>query len=340
MDSERYVSIGDGNVYLVKDDPMETFRLELKDLIRHDEVPEFEYAEEIQFTGKEEFKVVYEENQDAAYSEEDVYFVKKKGEFLPLDTANVEDYLQTLKDMSLKNYASYDVSADELAVYGLDQPELEIKTRYKVLEDEDKEEAEEKTGSFTLSIARAPEEQKDEEDDSKNKEESEDEETEEITAYARVGDSRTVYQIAGEDYKKLMGASYHEFRHQEILPVYFSDVYQADISLEGKKYTLTSKNKKKETVWYYNDEEVEIDNFKGAVKALKASDFEEEQPEGKEEISLTLYLENDNYPEIHLELYRYDGSSCIAVVDDEPVSHVDRSYVVDLIEAVHEIVLD
>ena len=137
-----------------------------------------------------------------------------------------------------------------------------------------------------------------------------------------------------------MGASYHEFRHQEILPVYFSDVYQADISLEGKKYTLTSKNKKKETVWYYNDEEVEIDNFKGAVKALKASDFEEEQPEGKEEISLTLYLENDNYPEIHLELYRYDGSSCIAVVDDEPVSHVDRSYVVDLIEAVHEIVLD
>ena len=342
MDSERYVSIGDGNVYLVKDDPMETFRLELKDLIRHDEVPEFEYAEEIQFTGKEEFKVVYEENQDAAYSEEDVYFVKKKGEFLPLDTANVEDYLQTLKDMSLKNYASYDVSADELAVYGLEHPELEIKTRYKVLEDEDKEEAEEKTGSFTLSIARAPEEQKDEEDDSKNKEEdeSEDEETEEITAYARVGDSRTVYQIAGEDYKKLMGASYHEFRHQEILPVYFSDVYQADISLEGKKYTLTSKNKKKETVWYYNDEEVEIDNFKGAVTALKASDFEEEQPEGKEEISLTLYLENDNYPEIHLELYRYDGSSCIAVVDDEPVSHVDRSYVVDLIEAVHEIVLD
>ena len=85
---------------------------------------------------------------------------------------------------------------------------------------------------------------------------------------------------------------------------------------------------------------MEIDNFKGAVTALKASDFEEEQPEGKEEISLTLYLENDNYPEIHLELYRYDGSSCIAVVDDEPVSHVDRSYVVDLIEAVHEIVLD
>lgn len=331
MDSERYVSIGDGNVYLVKNDPMESFSLELKDLILHDEIPEFERVEEIQFTGGEEYKIVYEENNDAAYTEEDIYFVKQKGNSLPLDTENIKKYMQVIKDMSLKNYASYDVSADELAAYGLDTPELEIEVQYTALEEEDKEE---KTGSFTLSVARDPKEQ------AKSSDESENEETQEITAYARVGDSQIVYEIDGEDYKKLMAASYHELRYQEILPVEFENIYQADITLEGKKYTLTSKKKENETVWYYNDEEVEIDDFKRALTSLKASDFEEEQPEGKEEISLTLYLENDNYPKIQLELYRHDGSSCIVVLDKEPVSHVERSYVVDLAEAVYEIVLD
>ena len=42
MDEERYVSIGDGNVYLVKDDPLDSFDIELSDMIQHDEIPEFD----------------------------------------------------------------------------------------------------------------------------------------------------------------------------------------------------------------------------------------------------------------------------------------------------------
>ena len=37
MDSERYVSIGDGNVYLVSDDPLNYYNVELSDLIDQDE---------------------------------------------------------------------------------------------------------------------------------------------------------------------------------------------------------------------------------------------------------------------------------------------------------------
>ena len=39
-------------------------------------------------------------------------------------------------------------------------------------------------------------------------------------------------------------------------------------------------------------------------------------------------------------LYRYDGIHCLAVVDGESVSLVDRTAVVDLLEAIHTIVLD
>lgn len=39
-----------------------------------------------------------------------------------------------------------------------------------------------------------------------------------------------------------------------------------------------------------------------------------------------------------MALYRYDGSLCLAEVDGNPVSLVERSHVVDLIEAVRAIV--
>lgn len=59
MDEERYVSIGDGNVYLVKDDPLDSFDIELGDMIQHDEIPEFDSVTEIQFAGSENYKAVY-----------------------------------------------------------------------------------------------------------------------------------------------------------------------------------------------------------------------------------------------------------------------------------------
>ncbi|WP_278286464.1 hypothetical protein [Clostridium sp. AF28-12] len=42
---------------------------------------------------------------------------------------------------------------------------------------------------------------------------------------------------------------------------------------------------------------------------------------------------------MEISLYRYDGSNCLAVVDGAPVSLVTRSLMVDLVEAVHGIVL-
>ena len=53
MDSERYVSIGDGNVYLVQEDPLDTYDAVLSDMIQNDETPSFGSAEiaQIRFSG-------------------------------------------------------------------------------------------------------------------------------------------------------------------------------------------------------------------------------------------------------------------------------------------------
>ena len=73
---------------------------------------------------------------------------------------------------------------------------------------------------------------------------------------------------------------------------------------------------------------------------LEAESFTEETPTEKEEISITVYLDNENYPEIGIELYRYDGTNCLAMLDGESVALIPRSQVVELIEAVKAIVLN
>lgn len=68
MDSQRYVSIGDGNVYLVQTDPLDYFDLELRDLIDQDDVPYLSQAQEIRFSGTQTYTVTYEEDSPNAYT--------------------------------------------------------------------------------------------------------------------------------------------------------------------------------------------------------------------------------------------------------------------------------
>ena len=55
MDEERYVSIGDGNVYLAKVDPLEEFDAVLSDMIKHDEDLSYEQVTQIKFEGAENY---------------------------------------------------------------------------------------------------------------------------------------------------------------------------------------------------------------------------------------------------------------------------------------------
>lgn len=326
MDSQRYVSIGDGNVYLVKHDPLEEFSVTIRNLIDHDEVPDLDQATGISFSGAENYSITYEEESADTYREEDVYFARQNGKNLPLDTDRVRDYLDYIGYLNLTDYVTYNATEEELSTYGLDDPELTVAVNYTVEED-----GQERSDAFVLHVSRDPEEKKVSE---------EQEDGEEITAYARVGDSKIVYQISSAGYKHLMAASYDDLRHLEVLPAAFEDIRQADISLEGSRYTLSSEQDGKERVWSYQGEELEIDSFKNALNALTADEFTTEKPSGKEEISLTLSLDREDAGEIQIQLYRYDGGHCIAAVDGKSVCLVKRAAVVDLIEAVHAIVLD
>ena len=199
------------------------------------------------------------------------------------------------------------------------------------------EEGETVSDTLVLHISRDPEERAAAEaaaaEEAETDEDADSEE--EITAYARVGQSKLLYQITGA----LTAAAYNDLRHREVIWADFADITQIDVSLEGADYTITAQGSGDDRTYWYQEEEVDISDLQAALEGLEAEEFTSEQPSQQEEISLTVSLNNENFPQVQIQLYRYDGSSCLAVVDGEPVSLVPRSQAVDLTEAVHGIVL-
>lgn len=336
MDSERYVSIGDGNVYLVKNDPLDLYDADLSDMILHDKIPKLDQAESITFAGDVAYQINHEEKSQKSYQKEDTYFVNDGSNALALDTDLVERYLSTISDLKLSDYATYNATAEELASYGLDTPDLSVTVDYTYEDDKKKEQSD----TFVLHISRDPSE-KAEEADQKDEEEDEDTNTgeETITAYARAGESQIVYRLDGSSYQSLMKASYNDLRHQNLFYGDFNDVTRMDVLLDGSEYSITSKKDGDQRVYYYEEEELDISRLQNAVENLTAEEFSEDEADGKEEIRLTLYLDNKSFPQIELILYRHDGETCLAKVNGEPVAYISRTNAVNLIEAIHAIIL-
>ncbi len=342
MDSQRYVSIGDGKVYLVSNDPLDLYDAVLSDMIDHDEIPSFESIADICFEGIENYEIVYEQESANTYCPSDVYFAQIDGASLPLDTDLTEEYVSNISLISLTNYVNYKVTEEELADYGLDAPELTVTIDYTHAGDGDDEET--ISDTFVMHIGRNQEEVKAAEEAAQKAEEegNADYEPEDITVYVRIGNSQIIYEISNSDYEKLVAVTYNDLRHKEVFTADFGDVYQVDISLEGVNYTLTSaaaEENAEETIWYYGEDELAISSFQSALANLNAVEFTDEAPSEKEEISLTVYLNNENHPQVEIHLYRYDGNNCLAEVDGESFALIARSEVVELMEAVNAIVL-
>ena len=356
MDEQRYVDIGDGNVYLVEDDPMDYVDSALSSMIENDVTPGFETVVDIRFTGNENYTIDRIEDSSYSYSDEDVYFVQRNGKYLPLDKAAVTRYLNTITSLDLQTYVTYNATEEELASYGLTEPELSVTVNYTYTDEESDEETQ-IADTCVIHISRNPEEL-----EASEEAEAKGENAEAVSMYVRVGDSQIVYELDSVDYGILSDASYDDLRHKEVFWADFDDVYQMDITLEGATHTMVSEvNEEEERLWRFPDETQETEpteetaeteeteaaeedaldltDFEDALSALYADSFTSEEPTGKEEIRLTLYLEKVAFPEVEIILYRYDGTSCLAVIDGESVCLVPRASVVELVETVQAIVL-
>ena len=334
MDEQRYVSIGDGKAYLVSHDPLDEFDSVLRDMILDDTIPEFDTVKQIAFSGEESYTISYDEGGTSICAD-DVYFT----DGTPLDTDTVNEWLTALRSLDLTNYVSYSATGEELQTFGLDNPALTVALDYSSSSDEDGNETD--SGTFVLHLSQNPEEQAAYEEAIANEEDV----LPDVTCYARVGDSQIVYQITQSEYDTLTDVSCDALRHQKVFTADFDTVTSIDVTLEGENYTFIctppedADDTDTEGTWTYQGVEFDIFDFSYALRALSATSFTDEAPTGQEEISLTLHLDNEDFPTFTLTLYRLDGESCIACVDGEPIAFVSRDKAVDLIEAVRAVTL-
>jgi len=341
LDQERYVSLGDGNVYLAVTDPLETFDATLSDVIANDVTPSFQAVSQIRFAGADSYTVTHEADSAQSYCPDDVYFAAVDGADRPLDTTLVEGYLSTISGLYPTDYVTYKATDADLAAYGLDGPELTVTVDYTTATD-----GGDVPGTFELAISRDPAERAAAEAAASAAPTASADASEEataaadVTAYLRIGQSPIVYRLDATTYAALMAAGYNDLRHQDVFCGDFAKVEAVDVALDDADYTITAGGDEDERTYTYDGDEVDLADFQAALAALTVTTFTADPPADKAEIGLTLHLDNANFPEVTIGLYRADGTHCLAVVDGQPVGLVDRSAVVDLIETVHAIVLN
>ena len=335
LDYQRYISLGDGRVYLVNDDPMDYYKLTLDELMLDDTIPGFVDTERVEFSGAENY-VIERDEDGGSYRDDDVYYTD--GEVL--DTDSVNSYVTYIASLALEEYYTYNASEEDLAATGLDEPELSVRIDYPESTDGDAEML-----SFTIAFSRSAEDKLTDWDEVIEAMEAGEEaagETAEPTdedavAYLRVGESPIIYEISYDTFTTLMECSYDDLRHAELFPAETEDITALTVTMDGESYELTSESGGDGTLWYYDGEEVDITDIEAAITNLSVSRFARDTASGQVEISLSATLEGG--AEVSLRLYRIDGESCLAYVDGESVGYVARSLAVELMEAVNAIVL-
>ena len=323
MDQQRYIDIGDGKVYLAQEDPADYVNIAISDLIAHDNTPSFPTVDTIVLTGTEDYTIVYNEDE-ASLDPGDKYFARRSGTLQVLDADYVTDLLNAVSLLDLTDYVSYTADEETLSACGLADPALSITINY--LDDEDA------VQSFTLHIGLDAE-------DVAEAAGAEEGETVNIEKYVRVGDSSIIYALDDADYEELTACGYDQLRHRELFWGDFDAVTAMDVTLEGEKHTFTADGEGDDRVWYWNETEVDIADIQSALTTLSADSFTDEAG-GKQEIAVTLYLDDAAFPQTDIALYRHDGTQCVAEVDGEVVSLVSRSTVLQLVEAVQAITLN
>ena len=332
LGGERYLSIGDGNAYLVDADIMDAFHYGLYDVLKMESIPEMSdvYAME-HISDDSTYTIKRMENSGLAYTDDYVWFIDEK----PLDTELTERLMSYVTAMVWKECVNY--HADDLSKYGLDSPAATIvmhdmETVKVATNETDADgnivyETQENEETYTLEIGAST-------DDG---------------YYARIQGSNMIYTISTSAAETLLYTTYEELLPDEVLLMDWDTVNTIDIALDGETYEIqkgTTKitddegNESEEVVYKLNGMEVDTTSITDAIDGLESSGYATGlTPERNEEIRFVIKRDHDTFPEVELAIYQYNSTSCIITLNGETTVFVDRQSVVSLIEEVNALVL-
>lgn len=305
---ERYFSTGDGNVYLVDSGIIDSFRYGLYDVLQHQTVPEVEALTGMTVAlDSGGYEITRLEDSGLAYSDEYVWFMGDKA----LDTELTESLIAMVTNLNLSQCVDYD--ADDLSVYGLDEPAAIVT----ILDGGE--------AAFTLEIGDAADD----------------------VCYIRLGGSKMIYQVDAELRDTILYTTYADLLPDEVLLMDWDTVESVTVTLDGEEYKLVKSieevsddegNTTEETVWKLNGEEAEFASVLTSLTAMDSNGYGTGiTPECSAEISFR--ITRDQNEDVELTFYQYNSTSCLVTLNGESTVTVAREDVVELVEAVNGIVL-
>lgn len=305
MDSKRYVTLGDGTVYLIDDDVTEALSTDHDDFMQTDAVPDYDTIDSIVATGETAFTASYLPDETHTYTDDYDYYAVDGDSYTALADSKIKSFITKLKNLDYTDYLTYRASTADLSVYGMDAPTETFTVTYT----KDKEQ-----GSFALAFAKG-------QDDG--------------NYYFRMGDSEIICKMDEDDYNDITATTADTLRPDEALSLDWDSVTNVEFTLDDTTYTITHKGDK----YTLDGAEVDFDDIQSAVDGLDINTYNTETSNKKQEIAVTVHLDNKDYPTLTLYAYQYNGENCLVALNNTTLGFAKRSLVVDLQEAVNAVVL-
>lgn len=320
-----YVSIGDGNVYMVDVSLLDNFAYGLYDLVDTESIPTMSNVTSLTIDAEtQSLELVYLENSGLAYSDSYTWFLKTGDDYTTLDTELTETLLSTFTGLSWVSCVDY--NAQDLSLYGLDSPAATITIAYTTTEEASEETFVLEIGSYSDSYC-----------------------------YARIAGSNMVYLVDAAISDNALYFTAAGLLPDEVLLMDWDGVTSVDVTLDGETYTFLKETslvededseeetaeETYETIWTIEGQEVDGASIWDALDALVSTGSDSSlSADRTAEISFTIHQASDSFPEVELTFYQYDSTSCLVSLNGEVRLFVSRSDIVSLIELVNETVLE
>lgn len=326
MDGGRYVSIGDGKVYLVEDSLLDVFSGGLYDLVEKEKLPNLTRLKGVTIDGETvSLELCYLEDSGLAYSDEYTWFLREGETYLTLDPERTGSLLEHLHGLYWGACVDYKADEASLAEYGLDTPAVTVTADYTETvqvetgeTDEDGNtvyDTEEREGTFVLEIG-------DYEGDS---------------CYARIAGSQMVYLIDASVCDALLYTGYDALRPDDILRMDWDTVTAIDITLDGTAYhvertveevTDDEGDTSEETFYRLNGAELALEDVLDELLSMESTGSQDGlTPQRESVLRFRFYRNTDTFQEVELTFYRYDSTSCLVELNGECRLFADRETV-------------
>ncbi|MGN0968565.1 MAG: DUF4340 domain-containing protein [Oscillospiraceae bacterium] len=338
LGGQRYLSLGDGSVYLVDSSLLNDFSYGLYDIIQKESIPSMSTIRSfVVGDGTRQFAIDYLENSGLAHSDRYTWFAETEDGYCTLDPELTESFVEQVTYLKWGRCVDYKATASALKEYGLDDPAVTVTVTYvetsKVetnMTDDDGNtiyDTKEVEQTFVLEIGGYNG----------------------SYCYARLAGSQMVYLISADICDSLLFTDASDLLPDDILVMDWDTVTGIDITVDGSTYSI-NKEVQEETdedgsttrkyVYKLDGEEIGLEKVLDSLEALNSTGSGEGlTPTRSAEIRFLFHRDADTFREVELTFYQYDSSSCLVSLNGETRLFVSRDSVVSIVEAVNALVL-